>query len=643
MKTLCYLATLLIWATLPASAVNYYVDPSSSGSNQGTFADPWKSIDDIPATINYFSPGDTVFFNRNQQYTGTLSINSSGAYGVPIVFMPYGYGNAPVFQYKPANSSDVEITNRIIIRLNQANYIVIDGFTLTDASIPENDHATNANVGYGVFIYGGPSNNGYGNIIKNLTISRLGAGIAIDGGTYNTITDCTIQDMRMAVNTPDIVGDDHGAVGIVLAGSNNTIIHNHIQDCWAVSYDYQYDGGAIEIYGPANSNNILYNTAIDNLGVMEFGNSTYAQELNNLVGYNLFINNGHVCWINMGNGFGVDVRNLQLFNNDIIETKPPRIADITSLIGIYTTASVSNVITMKNNIFWLTTPINITDPVVQPFNGPQLIHQNNLYHMNGGNQGFPLDASELNLKTGDSVFKDITSSDPGAWDYTLRTPCVAIDFGQYIGITRDFFGNAVPFGNAPDAGIAENSSTISKVLPIQILSCKGWAGTNGNTIEWVTSGDPADHFEIEKSNGGSNFKTIGVVPYKTNSGSAKYQFVDNDLANEVQYYRIKVIEPGSASFYSPVVAIKNNLLSDNLIVSPNPARGDVYLRIPGNDFRNKEMVVVNMSGIEVKRAKINEATSQLKLNVSMLPDGVYVIKLIDHTSGSYYRTILTKE
>jgi hypothetical protein len=296
---------------------------------------------------------------------------------------------------------------------------------------------------------------------------------------------------------------------------------------------------------------------------------------------------------------------------------------------------------MKNNIFWLTTGINITDPVVQPFNGPQLIHQNNLYRMNGGSQGFPLDPSEMNLKAGDSLFKDITStSDPDLWDYTLRAASVAVDFGQNVGITKDFFGQAVPFGNAPDAGIAENIT--SGVLPLQIVSCKGWAGTNGNTIEWVTTSDPADHFEIEKSMGGNNFKVIASVPYKMNSGSLKYQFIDNDVANEVQYYRIKVIEPGSTGFYSQIISIKNNLLADILIVSPNPARDDIYLRLPGNDFRNKEMVLVNMAGIEIKREKINDPSSQVKLNVSMLPAGAYIIKLIDHSNGRYYKTMFTK-
>jgi hypothetical protein len=637
-----FLVALFVSASLQVCGSNYYVDPSSSGSNQGTFTNPWKSIDDIPWYINYFSPGDTVFFKRGQQYTGTLSINSSGSNGAPIVFMPYGSGNAPVFRYNLANPAEAQVHDRMIIRLSQVNYVVIDGFELTDPTTSETDHNVTAHVGYGVYIYAGPGNNGSHNVIKNLTISRLGAGICIDGGNYNTITDCNIRNLRMIINTPDISWDDFGANGIIVSGSDNTITRNHIQDCWSNSYDYQIDGGAIEMYGAVCNNKILYNTAIENLGWMEFGSGSGGQALNNVIGYNLLINNGHTLWINTDGPYGLEVRNLQLFNNNIIETHAHRLADIRNLIGISTTPSVSNVITMKNNIFWLTTPMNISDPTIQPFNGSQLVHQNNLFHMGGGSMGYTLDPSERNLNVADQLFTDITSSNPANWNYNLKLPSAAIDFGQNTGILQDFYGQSVPAGNTPDAGIAENVSLT--VLPLQFISCKGWAGTTGNTIEWETTNDIADHFEIEKSNGGNNFKTIAVVPYKVNAGSTtvKYQFIDNKVMGEVQYYRIKVVEPGNTSSYSQIISIKNSLSPNNMIVSPNPAQDYLYLRIPGNDFQNKEMVLVNMSGVELRRSKINEAGNQIKVNVSMLPKGAYVIKLTDYKTGWYQSTIFTK-
>jgi parallel beta-helix repeat protein len=634
--SLC-LILLFVLATFHVSATNYYVDPSSTGLNQGTFANPWRSIADIPWAVNYYSPGDTIFFKRGQYYTGTLSLNSSGSNGAPIVLMPYGSGNAPVFQYDVAHPTESNIYDRVLIRLNQSNNIVIDGFELTDATMSETDHTVTANAGYGVYIYKGSNNT-----IKNLTISKLGSGICIDDGNYNTITGCTIRNLRIILNTPNIAWDDFGAMGIMVGGSDNTITYNQIHDCYGNSYDYQIDGGAIEMYGGVSNNRIMYNTASENLGFMEFGSATGAQALNNTVAYNLLINNGHVFWINTNNGYGVNVTNLQFLNNNVVETHPHRLSDVRNLIGIASTPSTANTLTMKNNIFWLSTPINITDPNAQPFNGPQLIHQNNLFHMVGGSMGYTMDASERILQAEASLFKDITSSsNPISWDYDLQPASIAVDFGQHIGITRDFYGKAVPFGGVPDAGIAEN---ISVVLPLEILSCRGWQTESGNVIEWETNADLAEHFDIEKSTGGNNFNKIATVPYKGITGSTivKYQFTDNDKKGDVLYYRIKAVEPANKVSYSKIISIKSNQQAGSITVSPNPAQDYVYVSTPGNDLLNKEMLLVNMAGVVLKKQKVNETGNRLRLNVSNLPKGAFVIKLIDGKTGEYSSALFTK-
>jgi parallel beta-helix repeat protein len=635
----CFVALLCALFTVPAFATKYYVDPSSSGSNQGTEANPWKSIADVPWYVNYFQPGDTVFFKRGQQYTGTLSINSSGSNGAPIVFMSYGTGNAPVFQYNLANPTEALVQDRPIIRLNQANYIVIDGFELTDVTMPANDHNVNAHVGYGVYIYKGNNN-----IIKNCTVTKIGTGVSIDQGEYNTVTGCTMHNLRMVINAPEPNWDDLGANAVIVNGSNNTITYNHIQDCWAYCYDFDIDGGAIEIYGPVSNNKIMYNTCIDNLGFMEFGSGTGGQALNNLIGYNLLINNGHTFWINTNNGQGVDVRNLQFFNNNVIETQPHRLHYVKNMIDIMTIPTASNVISMKNNIFWITTGMNITNPNTLAFNGPQLVHQSNLYHMGGGSFGFSLDGTERILNANDQVFTDILSTtNPVSWDYNLKASSAAINIGQTTGIDKDYFGRGVPSGGAPDAGIAEN--ILLSILPLQFLSINGWGATNGNTVEWTTSGEAVDRFEIERSNTGNNFKKIAEVSSKTNTSSAsiQYQFLDKDAAGDVQYYRIKSIEPGNTGSYSKVITIKNGTSGpDKLTVSPNPVLDNLNLKIPGNDFRNKEVMVVNMSGVVIKKARFNEAVSQKSINVSMLPKGAYVVKLIDTQTGGSYQTMFLK-
>ncbi|MBO9204922.1 MULTISPECIES: T9SS type A sorting domain-containing protein [Niastella] len=640
-------------ATLNSYATNYYVDPYGWGSNQGTLTNPWRSINDIPWYINYFKPGDTLFFKRDRWYTGTLSLNSSGSAGAPIVIMGYGDGNAPKFQYNIASPTEQNVYDRTVIRLNQANYIVIDGIELTDDYIPWWNHNVNANVGYGVYIYG-TNGNGSHNVIKNVTISKLGCGVSIDGGNDNTITDCTILNLRMILNTPDVEWDDFGAMGIMIGGSYNTITRNIIQECYSNSYDYQIDGGAIEMYGAVSNNKIMYNKCSENLGFMEFGSSSGQQALNNVIGYNLLINNGHVFWINTNNGYGVDVRNLQFYNNNVIETHAPRLPDVRNLIGIASTPWIPNVLTMKNNIFWIATSSNVTDPNIQPFNGPQLIHQSNVYHLSGGLMGFNMDGSEKKLNQNDQVFANTSSSDPGQWDYALNVYGAAANIGQNIGIEKDFYDQVVPtIIGMIDAGIAQIMSAVrlsSTTLPVQFLSVKGLPGANGNTVTWETTNDITNHFEVEKSDDGIKFKKLANVPYNAKNGTTttKYQYVDVNKGGDAQYYRIKAVTTGSDSSYSQTVSISNiagsnkNSGTNILTIFPNPATDYVYLKSTANDLQNKDMVLVNMSGMELKRTRITDGNNQAKLDVSKLPRGVYVIKLMDNKTGKAESTMFTK-
>lgn len=564
MKRLIYAfgVLLLVVTSLFTYATDYYVDPSSTGKNLGTYNDPWHNIQDIPWSVNYFQPGDVVYFRRGQQYWGTLSINSSGREGTPITFMPYGEGAAPIFKYSPWHFTEPLVQNRVMIRLNQCNYIVIDGFELTDHSIRDYDRYTSANVGYGIFIYKGPGNGGSHNVIKNCTISRLGAGINIDGGSFNTVSNCSIRNLRMIINTSYQMWDDFGAVGIVVGGSDNTITHNQIHDCWSNSYDYKLDGGAIEMFGEVSNNKILYNTASDNIGFMEFGSGWGAHAFNNLVAYNLLVNNGHVFWINSTSVFHQDVRNLQFVNNNVVETKTPRLPDVQNLIGIMSTPWIANVLTMKNNIFWINTSSNITDPTLKPFNGPQLIHQSNIFHLNGGSIGYDPDYSEQKLPNDVEVFANSYSYDPLTWNYDLRPTAAAVNWGQWTGIEKDFWGKPVPHSGVPDAGISESNSSIT----------------------------PA---------------------------------------------RVSMASTG-------LVTVENREQAGTLTVAPNPAQEYIYLKLPGNNFLNKEVLLVNMAGVVLKKQRLNDAGGQVKLNVSMLPSGTFAVKLIDTKTGQSQSTTFIK-
>jgi hypothetical protein len=92
-KILISLVLLLFLLPVLASATTYYVSTTGSDTNPGTQAQPWKTIAKVNALS--FSPGDFILFKRGETWYETLIPPSSGSAGSPITFGAYGSGDLP--------------------------------------------------------------------------------------------------------------------------------------------------------------------------------------------------------------------------------------------------------------------------------------------------------------------------------------------------------------------------------------------------------------------------------------------------------------------------------------------------------------------------------------------------------------------
>jgi hypothetical protein len=445
-------------------ATNYYVDPSSTSSTaNGSLLYPWKTISQVNSGTTLLNPGDTVFFKRGQVYSGRLTVNRSGSSTAPIVYTNYGTGELPEFNNSVSG----------IINIYNKQYIVIDGFKIIDRSISETDHTVQAKISYAINIENAPYCT-----IRNCDISRVGVGISVTAGSnYTNIIGNYMHNMRMVRNTPTTVNpdDDYGANPMVIGTSNNLISNNRFEECWALSYDYGYDGGAVEFFGAnMNNNKVIYNTAINCNGFIEIGSNTNGLAENNIIAYNKIINCGIIGVYQNGSTFTVAVKNLQYYNNTIVETikqyaKP-------SVLFWMAGTGTPGMVTVKNNIFWLSSGVNVAS---SKFNTGQMIHTNNIYRMSSGLLGMTLNSSEI-LSNNASIFTN-TTGDVANWNLQLPTGSLAINFGTTIGINKDFAGN--PITDAPDAGIYESTSQIQKIIstPLNATISAGTISCFGGT------------------------------------------------------------------------------------------------------------------------------------------------------------------
>jgi len=440
MKKLLLALVLLI--SINVSARTLYVSQFGSDSNNGTtISTPWKTLSQVQSNV---VNGDIVLFAKGSKFSGTLNLSNKNN----IYFGVYGTGADPLFW---GTGSQIQS----LIELNTCTNITFYGWNISDTTISFTDRKIQAKIQY-VFIFRSSST---GCTIRKCRMDRMGYGAYIPPfNNGNTMDSCDIGNLRMIRNTPG-GDDDYGGVPIQLSSRNNVVTNNYFHDCYAVSYDYGFDGGGVEFFEEGDTvkgNKVMYNTFIDCEGLFEFGSNNDGvaryPHSDNVIAYNKFINNNTVVYINNNGQYKTKVRNLQFYNNVVVQTLPNKNPAGSS--GIQFSMAIDDattgIIVLKNNIFQVSNGLPIT-PNGQ-FDGVNLTHTNNIYKLsNGSVTNFTLGGTEI--ATSGTIWVNTSDANPLNWDYRLTFTSPANNNGVDVGLTRDFNNNTVI--PPPDRGILE--------------------------------------------------------------------------------------------------------------------------------------------------------------------------------------------
>lgn len=411
---LSYVLSRPVSRTAATTGTTYYVDSvDGSDSNPGTSEDqPWRTL--APVHAHDFLPGDAVHFKCGSEWTGGLVIDDSGVEGNPIIFTAYGIGDRPVIQ----NPGDM--TDGISI---DADWVIVEGLLVRDVH-----HR-------GVVILRGSDYN----TVRDMELTDVGAGVGI-GGQHNLVTQNYIHDLHIVSNTPG-GNDDFGAVGVMMHNSYNEVSYNTMVNCKAPSYDYVYDGGAVEWWVEEDSiegSYVHHNWASDSDGFLEVGSHNGAVS-DMVVAYNVSINNGWFGLFSLTGTFGTTVEDFRVENNTVYQVLPHHGWGAIDIFLMNDNPTPTTIL-VRNNIF-LVDGWNVASR-------SGFTHDHNLYSLSGGAQlGFALGAGEMIT---DPLFVNGT-----LLDFHLQPGSPAIDAGVDLGHTLDFENRVVPAGAAPDLGAFE--------------------------------------------------------------------------------------------------------------------------------------------------------------------------------------------
>lgn len=161
----------------------------------------------------------------------------------------------------------------------------------------------------------------------------------------------------------------------------------------------------------------------------------------------------------------------------------------------------------------------------------------------------------------------------------------------------------------------------SAPLPIELLSFTGKNYNKTNILHWSTSSETNnDYFSLEKSSDANTFHPIGKIKGAGHSTTVLYySFVDENIFNGANYYRLRQTDFDGATSYSKIIPLISNGKNEiDFLIYPNPATNTIYLQ---SQNPITQITIKNILGEQIKAISGNIKS----VDISNLPNGIYFI------------------
>jgi len=597
MKTTVLFTFFTLFIAAQANAVTRYVSPFPLGIG---LADGTSWANALPntslqAAITASTSGDEVWVMAGTYFTTTgtnRNIYFSMVNGVAIYGSFAGTETSPsqrIFScgYNSVLSAEIGVAGNadnsyhVINNSSLNNTAILDGFTIT----------------------GGHANF---DLLGNDPRS-LGGGI-LNTGSGGGICSPTIRNCLFTGNTALFGGGifDHGQN----SGNANPVITN----CIFTLNTATGGGGAIDNFGyngnasPVITNSIFYNnTATDRAGAM-------------------------YCWGGGNGNASPTILNCLFINNSSVDGGAI-VSDRTNFVsGNSGTANP----TIRNSVFWGNTASG-TGPQFYILGGAGFAATYSVIDVSNQNAPHAITGPGTGNISIAPTFLDISNAigPDNCWftnddGLQFQTGSVGINAGDNTGVPAYDIRNFARIANGiVDMNAYEfNSST----LPVNLLSFFGRAGDDANFIFWSTASENQHHhFEVLRSNNGSNFQTIGTITAAINSnGTKQYSFTDDHPAQQKHYYRLKQVDVDGAYVLSNIILLTNKGDKQQVQAFPNPVKSSTTILFNEPITGNETFLLFNSSGQLSDRIIIN-GSSTTRVNMSGKAPGLYL--LVNHKLG----------
>ena len=166
------------------------------------------------------------------------------------------------------------------------------------------------------------------------------------------------------------------------------------------------------------------------------------------------------------------------------------------------------------------------------------------------------------------------------------------------------------------------------ITPVTWLAFTATAAKTGALLQWRTANEQQNRgFEVQRSNDGQNYTTIGFVAAAGNGNSSQpssYSFRDATPIEGTAYYRLKQLDNDGVFEYSSVKMIQSGKSADFKII-PTLAIYSIQLQIPAAAAGVLTANLYNATGKQI--ITFNNAGNNQRLYVGHLPAGSYYVQI----------------
>jgi hypothetical protein len=170
------------------------------------------------------------------------------------------------------------------------------------------------------------------------------------------------------------------------------------------------------------------------------------------------------------------------------------------------------------------------------------------------------------------------------------------------------------------------------MLPVKLVRFSGAVTADKLRLDWtVSSNELGNHFELQKSNNGSNFETRAFVLNTNKAGDELYSFTDAAPVGGKVYYRLKMVDKDQAITYSNVIFFEaQTQQSSTLTLLQNPVQNAVNINYKAAENTVSDITIYTYNGITIFSQKQNLQKGSNSLHIplsSMLVKGLYLLEL----------------